>query len=64
MHCLQLSLAIAEKFSSELQILVLKELLAAQHANIYLPLVDMVLVNKEFVRKYIVELILYSYQKD
>lgn len=58
MHCLQLSLAIAEKFSSELQILVLKELLAAQHANIYLPLVDMVLVNKEFVRKYIVELIL------
>lgn len=58
MHCLQLSLAIAEKFSSELQILGLKELLAAQHANIYLPLVDMVLVNKEFVRKYIVELIL------
>lgn len=58
MHRLQLSLAIAEKFSSELQIPGLKELLVAQHANIYLPLDDIVLVNKEFVRKYIVELIL------
>lgn len=62
MQCLQLSLA--KKFSSELQILSLEEPLMAQHANIYLPLDDdIVLVDKEFERKYIVKLMLVNQRK-
>jgi hypothetical protein len=38
MHFLQLYLDMAEKFSSELQISGLEELLVVQHAIIFLPL--------------------------
>lgn len=64
MHCLQLSLAIVDEFSSELQILGLEELLMTQYSNICLPLDDdIVLVNREFERKCIVELILLNQRK-
>lgn len=50
MHCLKLSLAIAGKFSCELQILGLEELRMVQQASIYLLALDhdIILVDMEF----------------